>query len=310
MFLKSYLCLKVIIFAIYSCVFYNNVDMPRLRTKQPKKDHKDKKIIAGGGVAGAALGAVASRKERMSPVKLYRHDMKNQRVKRTWGPKGKPAAGCSGSICYRHKNVDWTVHRLAPTLNERGGPRRKKIIQGGIKKLGPSSRIIKGDKKLAKRLDKHLDKLDKKVIASNPTTRRGRLVKKARTKVLHAGDTVHDNIKHGAGSIEFSNEAVKDTSGFLRKTSPRWGEGKVPGRMEGRKVVSTPTGKNLAISKKTYIAAGAIAGAAGATYYVRRRRGKQERVRKAQNVQHQTSVTSVKKKTFGTIGSARGRRNR
>lgn len=55
----------------------------------------------------------------LSPVKLYKQDMQTQRKPVTWGPKGKPKAGCSGTACYRHKNVDWTVHRLAPAIVDR-----------------------------------------------------------------------------------------------------------------------------------------------------------------------------------------------
>lgn len=62
----------------------------------------------------------------LSPYKLYKHDVQNQhKAKVTWGPKGKPGAGCSGSACYRHYNVDWTVHRLAPTVYERAKPHGK-----------------------------------------------------------------------------------------------------------------------------------------------------------------------------------------
>lgn len=53
----------------------------------------------------------------LSPYKLAKHDIQNQRRAVTKGPKGHPGKGCSGSICYNHPTVDWTVHRLAPAIH-------------------------------------------------------------------------------------------------------------------------------------------------------------------------------------------------
>lgn len=169
----------------------------------------------------------------LSPYKHYRHDMKHQRVRRTWGPKGKPAKGCYGTICYHHKNVDWTVHRLTPAMYEKAKP-------GG-------------------RFQKKVDGF----------------------------------VKWSNGGESTSGAATTHT---LRSTSPRWGEGKAPSRMKGRKIV--PPTKHASVSKKTKVAAG-VAVAAGAgyggyrlhkhfhnqkvndrDYYYRKQGGKQVRVKK------------------------------
>lgn len=67
----------------------------------------------------------------LSLYKLYKHDMKKQHRAVTQGPRGKPTgrfiAGGErdcGSTCYRHKNVDWAVHRAIPAIQDREIRRR------------------------------------------------------------------------------------------------------------------------------------------------------------------------------------------
>lgn len=70
----------------------------------------------------------------LNPHKMYKQDKARQhKSKVTWGPSGKPKSGMSGSTCYEHYNVDWTVHRLTPEILDRakeGGRVHKKIHKG------------------------------------------------------------------------------------------------------------------------------------------------------------------------------------
>lgn len=137
----------------------------------------------------------------LSPLKLYKHDMPKQHIALTRGMtpgstvRGKPKPGCTGSVCYRHKNLDWAVHRLGPAVYERakpGGPTRKI--------LGKATKQISG------------------------------------------------------------NEGGRRPKMTMQRTSPRWGEGKIPGR-KPRKIVPLPKKGTAEVSKKTKVA---VVGTAGA----------------------------------------------
>lgn len=145
----------------------------------------------------------------LSPYKLYKHDMPKARVAVTQGPKGKPPPGCKGTMCYEHKNVDWTLHRLAPAIHARTpkGSMRRKMIENAM--------------------------------SSSP--------EQAKKHPSIAGMT-KTNAKH--------------TGHFLKKMSPRWGEGKAPGRRP-RKIVPIPPKGEVEVSKKTYVASAAALGGTG-----------------------------------------------
>lgn len=117
----------------------------------PTQRKKNQAQVAAGGAAGAAAGA-AHKKDVLSPYKLYKHDMKKQRTRVTWGPKGKPepysaeevearkgkirnrhpSNVCKGPPCYAHKNVDWTLHRLGPAAIKRDSSGRRAKVAGKV----------------------------------------------------------------------------------------------------------------------------------------------------------------------------------